>query len=350
MDRSTEKNLLTPTRAAVIIGVIWTLLLVGAVVVDFHNDWQTLVLTAQTKAEMAVQKDILYRLWNTIHGGVYVPVAADTPPNPYLTQPRRDIVVDSTLTLTKVNPAYMTRQVFNLMKDETGMQGHITSLNPLRPENSPDAWEATALKSFEAGSTMYSQVVSIDGIKEMRYMKPLVTRAECLQCHAIQGYKVGDIRGGISVSFPLTKDIKIFHLQNRSHIIFLTIIYLAFLALLIVSAIVQTGQMKKHQELLMRLERDNVLSKMSTTIAHEFNNPLSIIMGSIDLMHSSNLINRGGEVHCDRVLRQVLRMRGLVDKLVNLRTLNEIPYAGNMSMYDVSTPENDEKSKRSEKK
>ena len=34
-------------------------------------------------------------------------------------------------------------------------------------------------------------------------MGPLVTEESCLKCHAAQGYKVGDIRGGISVSVPM---------------------------------------------------------------------------------------------------------------------------------------------------
>jgi hypothetical protein len=33
-------------------------------------------------------------------------------------------------------------------------------------------------------------------------MKPLVTQEGCLKCHEHQGYKVGDIRGGVSVYVP----------------------------------------------------------------------------------------------------------------------------------------------------
>jgi PAS domain S-box-containing protein len=38
----------------------------------------------------------------------------------------------------------------------------------------------------------------------MRLMRPLVTEENCLSCHAEQGYEVGEIRGGISVSIPMT--------------------------------------------------------------------------------------------------------------------------------------------------
>ena len=37
-----------------------------------------------------------------------------------------------------------------------------------------------------------------------RLMRPMVTEKGCLKCHGFQGYKVGDIRGGVSVSIPLS--------------------------------------------------------------------------------------------------------------------------------------------------
>ena len=37
----------------------------------------------------------------------------------------------------------------------------------------------------------------------MRLMRPLITEKGCLKCHADQGYKEGEIRGGISASVPM---------------------------------------------------------------------------------------------------------------------------------------------------
>jgi PAS domain S-box-containing protein len=37
----------------------------------------------------------------------------------------------------------------------------------------------------------------------MRLMRPMITEQGCLKCHAKQGYKAGDLRGGISVSIPM---------------------------------------------------------------------------------------------------------------------------------------------------
>ncbi|MGA2786164.1 MAG: PAS domain S-box protein [Verrucomicrobiota bacterium] len=102
-----------------------------------------------------------------------------------------------------LSPANMTRQMHVLKAQEDGTLGHITSLKPLRPENCPDGWEAAALRSFEKGRTEASSREVHQGQPYLRFMKPLITEASCLRCHAAQGYHVGDIRGGISVAVPL---------------------------------------------------------------------------------------------------------------------------------------------------
>ena len=44
-------------------------------------------------------------------------------------------------------------------------------------------------------------------------MGALVTKKSCLQCHGMQGYKEGDIRGGIRVSIPTN-----FYKEKLSHL------------------------------------------------------------------------------------------------------------------------------------
>ncbi|TAN39325.1 MAG: DUF3365 domain-containing protein, partial [Nitrospirae bacterium] len=128
------------------------------------------------------------------------------PPNPLLAHlPERDLTTPSGKRLTLVNPAYMNRQVNELGASETGMITHITSLRPLRPENNPDAWETGALQEFEKGTQEVTSFEKINGKDYLRFMRPLRTENSCLECHAGQGYRAGDVRGGISVSIPLTR-------------------------------------------------------------------------------------------------------------------------------------------------
>ncbi|MBF0136148.1 MAG: response regulator [Magnetococcus sp. DMHC-1] len=162
------------------------------------------------------------RMWNARHGGVYVPVTEKTPPNPYLDTANRDEVAFSGKHLTLINPAYMTRQLAEIALEKGSMVLHITSLNPIRPENVALEWESRALQGFKQGDAEYLELVREDGKDFYRFMAPLYTHAECLKCHAQQGYKIGDLRGGISLVFPAgtilegvqeqTKNVILFHL------------------------------------------------------------------------------------------------------------------------------------------
>ncbi len=158
---------------------------------------------ARIEARTAFEKDVVYRRWNAMNHGVYAPITKNTPANPYLKSSSRDITTPSGMKLTKINPAYMARQVHELAEKAYRVKSHITSLNPIRPENAPDAWEAKALGAFIAGTNEVSSVEKIDGIKHMRLMSPLLVEKSCIECHGEQGYKVGDIRGGISISVPM---------------------------------------------------------------------------------------------------------------------------------------------------
>ena len=156
---------------------------------------------------------VLFRLiemtrdWNAQHGGVYVPVTPTMQPNPYLVHPQRDVVTQDGQRLTLVNPALMTRQIAEIALAADGVRFHITSLKPIRPANAPDPWEAESLRRFESHGERERLEHLADGGGPMpgavhRYMAPLLVKPACLRCHEHQGYRVGDVRGGISVTMP----------------------------------------------------------------------------------------------------------------------------------------------------
>ncbi|MEO5353009.1 MAG: diguanylate cyclase [Magnetococcus sp. XQGC-1] len=164
---------------------------------------QTMTLAINT-ARANFSKDLSLRQWATRHGGVYVPVDERTPPNPNLSHiPERDIATPSGKHLTLMNPAYMLRQVMEEYSDLYGTRGKITSLKPLNPANAPDSWEEKALHALDAGAEEVMEVVGEGLDASLRLLRPMVTQGGCLKCHAFQGYKVGDVRGGIGVQVPL---------------------------------------------------------------------------------------------------------------------------------------------------
>lgn len=152
-----------------------------------------------------LQQNLMYRKWNAGHGGVYVPITDTTNPNPYLSAiPNRDIETTDGRKLTLINPAYMTRQVAEKFEKEYNVRIHLTSLKPIRPENFADEWETNALIQFEKGIAEVSELF-MSGEPEYAFYKlilPLKTEEPCLKCHAAQGYKLGDLRGGLSIRLP----------------------------------------------------------------------------------------------------------------------------------------------------
>ncbi len=184
------------------LALLWTCCIGVSLAWNLHEQKEKIYGMARNSAQVTFENDLLYRRWVARQGGVYVRVSEHTPPNPYLNIPNRDVTAAGSR-LTLVNPAYMARQVNQMSPTIRGSRGHITSLNPIRPENRPDNWETAALKAFDLGSKEVSSVERIEGEDHLRLMRPFVTEGECLKCHAGQGYKEGDIRGGISVSVPL---------------------------------------------------------------------------------------------------------------------------------------------------
>jgi PAS domain S-box-containing protein len=194
------------TDYAWFLAILWSLFIGASCYWEVISERKALNKIALSEANIAIERDLLYRRWGSSHGGVYVPITSNTPPNPYLSHiPERDISTPSGRQLTLVNPAYMIRQFYELAKDKAPSlgQGHLTSLKPLRPENKPDPWEEKTLKAFESGTKEFSEISLINGKPFMRLMKPFLVEKSCLKCHAIQGYKEGEIRGGLSVSIPL---------------------------------------------------------------------------------------------------------------------------------------------------
>jgi two-component system, sensor histidine kinase and response regulator len=201
---STSENRTGTVRYTGIILAVWTGIILLSLFWNFFQHWRETEEQARIQARTAWEKDILYRRWNAMHGSVYAPVTTETPSNPYLNVPEQDITTPGGRQLTRVNPAYMTRQVHELGESRSGALGHITSLKPIRPANGPDRWEREALLAFETGNREYSSIALVKDASYMRLMRPLMVEESCMPCHRQQGYRVGDIRGGISVSVPMS--------------------------------------------------------------------------------------------------------------------------------------------------
>ena len=86
------------------------------------------------------------------------------------------------------------------LPESRGMRFHITSLTPLRAENSPDEWEQAALSAFARGETVPGEISNIDGQPFYRNMKPLPADSGCPGCHVRRDSQPVLTHGGVSAS------------------------------------------------------------------------------------------------------------------------------------------------------
>lgn len=201
----TSERLRRLRRQLAVAAVGWSLLIGGSLAWNLQNEiGQTRELAAR-EARIHFNKDLAFRRWATLRGGVYVAVGDRTRPSPYLAHiPDRDVTTGNGQHLTLMNPAYLLRQVMDEYAAEYGVRGRITSLAPLNPANAADPWEQKVLQGFDQGQReeVVEVVEEADG-PYLRLMRPMITETGCLKCHAGQGYEEGDVRGGIGVSVPM---------------------------------------------------------------------------------------------------------------------------------------------------
>lgn len=301
---------------------------------------------AKIEASASYNKDLLYRRWASMHGGVYVPVSEHTPPNPNLLYVNdRDLKASNGKTYTLVNPAYMTRQVHQIAEEQYGVKGHITSLNPIRALNKADDWENRALLFFEKGNNEFSSTDTINGKRYLRYMKAMITEKNCLKCHAQQGYKLGDIRGGISVTVPLDKYEIVSRLQiNRatiSHLIAFGLIvclslwgYFRLLIemkkrneiqarLILNESVLQ----KQNQELLKAKIRAEESDKLKTAfiqnISHEIRTPMNSIIGFSELIENPTLTEDKRHRFVNIIISSTKQLLSIVNNILTISALDK---------------------------
>ncbi len=270
--------------------LMWTAALAGSLTWNLHRQRSAMHDLVLHTARAYFDKDLVYRRWGARHGGVYVPIAPNTPPNPHLSGlPDRDVTTTTGKQLTLMNPAYMVRQAYEIAAETPGVQGHLTSLRPLRPENRPDDWERSALERLERGEEQFDSIESFRGEPHLRFIRRFLVEESCLKCHASQGYRLGDVRGGISVSLPLAPFLVIQHRQTWPLAAAHGGIWLLGAAA-IVTAGRRFGQWLREREgeeeerrsleqQLHHAQRIDSVGRLTGGIAHDLNNLLSPILG-----------------------------------------------------------------------
>jgi hypothetical protein len=71
-----------------ILAVCWTVLVSGSLIYNIDREQQESLNHAGVAARSNINKDIAFRKWASLHGGVYVSPTSHTPPNQYVNNHR----------------------------------------------------------------------------------------------------------------------------------------------------------------------------------------------------------------------------------------------------------------------
>jgi signal transduction histidine kinase/ActR/RegA family two-component response regulator len=279
---------------AALSAIALTLLVTSSAVWNIENLDKQAIYIATEEARANWNKDQAFRRWATRHGGLYVKPNERTPPNPYLQHvPNRDVQTTDGVKLTLMNPAYMMSQMTKEFESMYGIKGKITGQILLNPANKADPWQLKALKQFDKGLKEVSEQANIDGQPFIRLMRPMVMKKGCLLCHGHLGFKVGDIRGGVSISIPLTPYFEAAQESKTSLIFTHSIVW--SIGMLTIGLVSWRGHRREREKRHAEEERQKIQEKLRHTqkleslgvlaggIAHDFNNILTSILGNTDL-------------------------------------------------------------------
>jgi diguanylate cyclase (GGDEF)-like protein len=298
------------------VSLVVALFVVGLYIGIYQRDRRLVQDQILISAQAYFKSIVLTRLWNAMYGGVFVEKKPGVKTNPHLIN--AEIKTVDGRTFTKRNPAMMTREISELAKTHSFFQYNITSLKPLNPENIPDKFERKALESFENGVAEAHIEEARNEKIFFRYMAPLETSQACLTCHAVQGYKVGDVRGGISVTFDITA-MKNSLKNDRNIIIALTVgttcIVICIVLFFTIRLMRQLQEAhRKIAELVVTddltglANRRHFFERLDAEIdrATRYGNNLSLIM--IDIDHFKRVNDTYGHPAGDIVLAEVARL------------------------------------------
>ncbi len=192
----------------------------------------------------------------------------------------------------------------------------ITSLKTENTDKLPDEFEKIGLMKFKKDKNLQYYYETGKDLEKFDFIGRLKIKDSCLLCHAQQGYRLGDTKGGIRISIPTQTFEKSIQLTNKISQEFKWVVYLAsFLMLTFFYILMRSiskrkddveklnkslekkvhlrtkelqknyAQLKDTQEELIQAEKLSSLAEMVAGVAHDINTPMGMALTDITYLN-----------------------------------------------------------------
>jgi hypothetical protein len=201
------------------------------------------------------------------------------------------------------NPALATRELAMIATREAARASfRVTSDNWRKEENAPDAFEQAAIASFQQDKNLPFVEKYEEG--KYRYAQPLLMEQACLQCHGDPkdapkmvlekygrekafGYKVGQVRGVISVIVPAIGINDVLKSLANPYSLALLAVSLVLNILFIRSVVVRLIELTRNAEAIAAGKLETVLNYTNPS---ESNDELDHLYHAVNLLKRSLVI------------------------------------------------------------
>ena len=214
------------------------------------------------------------------------------------------------------------------------MTFRLTSLKPVNPVNAPDDWERRILEEFASGKKEAYKQMQLAGDSYFRYMAPLVAVQECLGCHAKGGYNVGDIRGALTVNVPLKAQLALHDALDRQSMLELLGVWALTIIVIALIALGYSRRLSRAIKQEIEVEKLQTAIQTAGATAHELRQPLSVIIGNVELLKGRAISGVKTDEVADSVVAQCLRMDDIIRKMLSITRVKTKDYAGGIEIVD----------------
>lgn len=317
------------------------------------------------QARLLSEQILLTRQWVSDHNGIFILKQEGVESNPFLPEP--EVEIDGRH-FVKRNPAMVTRELSEYADRLNICRFRVTSLKPVNPANAPNDFERLSLEKFRDKKMMdVHEFGKGEGGRLFRYITPLTVEEGCLECHARHGYKVGDIRGGLSLEIPMDwEDQAISENRRMLLAVFAVSILLiaVFIGLFFEGVVIRRldmlsramerypggdkkaggelpaagdeigrlsekfkeldgrltesqEELKRTNEQMLQVEKMAAMGRLSAGIAHEINNPLGGMLNCIKSMKENPDDEEMRRRYLDLLKKGLQRIENTVRQLLN---------------------------------